>query len=129
MLGAVNSILGNPRYTGRRVWNRQRTDTELADPANIALGHRTCRGGTCPTAGSSPRPRDLRAAYGISLVQRQAAYRCRHSHTSAARPVPARPKNAYVREDRIRAQLPALHSLLTCPRQPAAAARGRRRTR
>jgi|HubBroStandDraft_6_1064221.scaffolds.fasta_scaffold00942_8 hypothetical protein len=72
MLGAVNSILGNPRYTGRRVWNRQRTDTELADPANIALGHRTCRGGTCPTAGSSPRPRDLRAAYGISLVQRQA---------------------------------------------------------
>jgi hypothetical protein len=51
MLGAVNSILGNPRYTGRRVRNRQRTDTELADPANIALGHRTCRGGTCPTAG------------------------------------------------------------------------------
>ena len=40
MLGAVTSILGNPRYTGRQVWNRQRTDTELADPADVALGHR-----------------------------------------------------------------------------------------
>jgi site-specific DNA recombinase len=39
-LGAVTSILGNPRYTGRQVWNRQRTDSELADPADIALGHR-----------------------------------------------------------------------------------------
>jgi site-specific DNA recombinase len=39
-LGAVTSILGNPRYTGRRVWNRQRTDTELVDPADVALGHR-----------------------------------------------------------------------------------------
>jgi hypothetical protein len=59
------------------------------------------------------------------------AYRCRHGHTSAVRPDPARPKNAYVREDKILAQLPALHSLLTCPRQPGAgaAARGRRRTR
>ena len=59
------------------------------------------------------------------------AYRCRHGHTSAARPDPARPKNAYVREDKILAQLPALHSLLTCPRQPGTgpAARSRRRTR
>jgi site-specific DNA recombinase len=39
-LGAVTSVLGNPRYTGRQVWNRQRTDTELADPADLALGHR-----------------------------------------------------------------------------------------
>jgi hypothetical protein len=31
----------------------------------------------------------------------RAAYRCRHGHTSAARPDPARPKNLYVREDRI----------------------------
>ena len=36
----VSSILANPRYTGRQVWNRQRTDTELADPADIALGHK-----------------------------------------------------------------------------------------
>jgi site-specific DNA recombinase len=39
-LGTVTTILRNPRYTGRQVWNRQRTDTELADPANTSLGHR-----------------------------------------------------------------------------------------
>jgi hypothetical protein len=53
----------------------------------------------------------------------KAAYRCRHGHTSAAPPDPARPKNAYVREDRILAHLPALH-LLLAGTQPA-----RRRTR
>jgi hypothetical protein len=35
-LGAVTTILGNPRYTGRQVWNRQRTDSRLADPANTS---------------------------------------------------------------------------------------------
>ncbi|MDQ2812925.1 MAG: recombinase family protein [Actinomycetota bacterium] len=39
-LGTVTTILENPRYTGRQVWNRQRTDTELVDPANVTLGHR-----------------------------------------------------------------------------------------
>jgi Recombinase len=39
-LGTVATILGNPRYTGRQVWNRQRTDSQLADPANTSLGHR-----------------------------------------------------------------------------------------
>jgi site-specific DNA recombinase len=34
-------ILENPWYTGRQVWNRQRTDTELADPANVTLGHKS----------------------------------------------------------------------------------------
>jgi site-specific DNA recombinase len=34
------SILANPRYTGRQVWNRQRTDLQLADPADVSLGHR-----------------------------------------------------------------------------------------
>jgi hypothetical protein len=28
------------RYTGRQVWNRQRTDFDLVDPANTALGHK-----------------------------------------------------------------------------------------
>src|SRR5216683_6329563 len=32
-LGTVTTILQNPRYTGRQVWNRQRTDKDLADPA------------------------------------------------------------------------------------------------
>ena len=35
-LGTVTTILANPRYTGRQVWNRQRTDKELADPATPA---------------------------------------------------------------------------------------------
>ena len=41
------------------------------------------------------------------------AYRCRHGHTSATPPDPGRTKNAYVREDRLLPQLPALHLLLT----------------
>jgi hypothetical protein len=36
----VAAILANPRYTGRQVWNRQRTDFDLADPGNTGLGHR-----------------------------------------------------------------------------------------
>jgi site-specific DNA recombinase len=39
-LGTVATILRNPRYTGRQVWNRQRTDHELADPGNTSLGHK-----------------------------------------------------------------------------------------
>jgi DNA invertase Pin-like site-specific DNA recombinase len=39
-LGTVTTILQNPRYTGRQVWNRQRTDKDLADPANTSLGHK-----------------------------------------------------------------------------------------
>jgi hypothetical protein len=39
-LRTVASILANPRYTGRQVWNRQRTDTKLADPSDVSLGHR-----------------------------------------------------------------------------------------
>jgi site-specific DNA recombinase len=41
------------------------------------------------------------------------AYRCRHGHTSAAPPDPGRAKNAYVREDRIVAHLPALYLRLS----------------
>jgi site-specific DNA recombinase len=37
---SVGSILSNPRYTGRQVWNGQPTDLQLADPADISLGHR-----------------------------------------------------------------------------------------
>jgi Recombinase/Recombinase zinc beta ribbon domain len=40
-LGTLTTILQNPRCTGRQVWNRQRTDTELADPGNVTLGHKS----------------------------------------------------------------------------------------
>jgi len=36
---AVRAILRNPRYTGRQVWNRVRTDEVLLDVEDIALGH------------------------------------------------------------------------------------------
>jgi len=53
-LGTVTTIWQNPRYTGHQVWNRQRTDKDLADPGDVSLGTRTRSGGTRPTAGSSP---------------------------------------------------------------------------
>ena len=36
----VRSILANPRYTGREVWNRQPSAHDLIDPGNTGLGHR-----------------------------------------------------------------------------------------
>jgi hypothetical protein len=39
-LSTVAAVLANPRYTGRQVWNRQRTDCDLVDPANTGLGHK-----------------------------------------------------------------------------------------
>jgi len=38
-LDTITAIVRNPRYTGRQVWNRQRTDRDLADAGDIALGH------------------------------------------------------------------------------------------
>jgi site-specific DNA recombinase len=158
-LGAVTTILGNPRYTGRQVWNRQRTDSELADPANTSLGHRQVQRWNLPDGWViSARPahpalvteadfiaaQDVNAARGPApdadmtvLEERRyllagllacgacgrrmesawsngkAAYRCRHGHTSAAVPDPGRPRNAYIREDRILPHLAALYLLVT----------------
>jgi hypothetical protein len=166
----VTSILGNPRYTGHQVWNRQRTDSELADPANTSLGHMSVQRWNLPdgwlvsdrpahpalvseadfivaqdiSAARGPAPAIAPAARGMrryllagllacgtcgrrmesAWSNGKAAYRCRHGHTSAAAPDPARPKNAYIREDRILPHLRALHLLLTGT-QPAR----RRRTR
>ncbi|WP_410622297.1 recombinase family protein [Amycolatopsis sp. cmx-8-4] len=39
--GAVGVILGNPRYTGRQVWNKQRKDEVLIDVEDVGLGHET----------------------------------------------------------------------------------------
>lgn len=38
---AVRVILTNPRYTGRQVWNKQRTDEVLVDVQDVAMGHRS----------------------------------------------------------------------------------------
>ncbi|MFD0635512.1 recombinase family protein [Catenulispora yoronensis] len=42
-LGTVREILQNPVYTGRMVWGRTRTDRDLIDPANLALGRTEVR--------------------------------------------------------------------------------------
>jgi DNA invertase Pin-like site-specific DNA recombinase len=39
--GTVLSILGNPRYTGHEVWNKQSKTDVLIDPHNVGLGTRT----------------------------------------------------------------------------------------
>jgi DNA invertase Pin-like site-specific DNA recombinase len=38
---AVRTILSNPRYTGRQVWNKQRKDDVLINVEDVALGHVT----------------------------------------------------------------------------------------
>ena len=50
-------------------------------------------------------------------------YRCRHGHNSAKDPGTPRPKNAYLREDRVLARLPLLHHMLTAA-EPAAVITG-----
>ena len=152
-LGTVASILANPRYTGRQVWNRQRTDADLVDPANTGLGHRQVARWNLPAGWViSARPAhqalvseaDYIAAQNASAPRGPAgpatrqyllagllhcgncgrrlesawsngkpAYRCRHGYTSAARPSPARPRNLYVREDKILPRLAALAILHT----------------
>ena len=157
----------NPPYTGRQVWNRQRTDTELADPGDVTLGHRGVQRWNLPGGWViSARPahpalvseddfiaaQDINAARGpvpqdepvLRRYQLAGVLTCgacgrrmesawtngkpavpvRHGRTSAMSPDPSRPKNAYVREDKLLPHLPALHLLLT-----TSAAHARRRTR
>ena len=169
-LRTVTTILSNPRYTGRQVWNRQRTDKDLADPADVSLGHKDVQRWNLPdgwvisrapahealvseagfiaaqgvSTARGPGPREdmsmperrrylLAGLLACGTCGRRMesawshgrpAYRCRHGHTSAAPPDPGQPGNAYVREDRALAQLPAL-CLLPAPTE----ARRRRRTR
>ena len=80
-LGTVAAILAKPRYTGRKVWNLQRTDFDLVDGAagqgrlrhdlepsggrNLARGHRAW-----PSGGSKARPGES--------AGRQSGYRVGH---------------------------------------------------
>jgi DNA invertase Pin-like site-specific DNA recombinase len=153
-LGTVRTMLANPRYTGRQVWNRQPTAHDLIDPANTGLGHRQVQRWNLPdgwvishrpahpalvsetdfvAAQNIQSPRgsaDSDRCYALAGLLRcgicgrrmescwannRAAYRCRHGHTSASKPDPDRPKNLYIREDRILGHLPALYLLLAGP--------------
>jgi hypothetical protein len=77
-LGTVTTILANPRYTGRQVWNRQRTDKDLADPGDVSLGHKDVQRWKLPDGWViSKRPahpalvseEDFIAAQGISAAR------------------------------------------------------------
>jgi site-specific DNA recombinase len=128
-LATVASIPANPRYTGRQVWNRQRTDSDLVGPANTGLGHRPVQRWNLPAgwvishraahqAIVSEARRYLLAGLlrcgrcgrrmESALSSGKPAYRCRHGYTSATGPDPGRPKNLYVREDQIPPRLAAL---------------------
>ena len=139
-LATVRSILANPRYTSRQVWNRQPRAHDLIDPANTRLGHQQVQRRNLPDGWViSARPahpalvseadfiaaQDIRVPRGNPDPNRyyqlagllgcgvcgrrmescwannRAAYRCRHGHTSAAKTNPERPKNLYIREDRV----------------------------
>ena len=75
---------------------------------------RTARRALLP-AGRSGTLRHLRSALESCWSNGKAAYRCRHGHTTATRPDPARSGNAYIREDQILPRLPALSILLGAP--------------
>jgi site-specific DNA recombinase len=77
-LGTVTTILQNPRYTGHQVWNRQRTDKDLADPSDVSLWHRSVQRWNLPDGWViSRRPAhevlvreaDYIAAQGVNAVR------------------------------------------------------------
>ena len=125
--------------------------TELADPSNVTLGHKSVPRWNLPdgwvisnrpahqalvseddfiaaqdiNAARGPAPQDapvlrrylLAGLLACGMCGRRmesawsngkAAYRCRHGRISAMAPDPARPKNAYIREDKLLPHLPAL---------------------
>ena len=62
-------------------------------------------------------------AFERHWVNHVPGYRCRHGHTGAKEPSASRPKNTYLREDRVLARLPPLHHMLTAA-DPAAVTAG-----
>ena len=94
------------RWSARTASSPPRTPCRAAPVARLSG-----RAGQAPVpAGRAARLRDVRAAAGIGLVQRQARLPVPPRHTQAPpSPDPHRPKNAYLREDQILPHLAALH--------------------
>ncbi|OLZ59243.1 hypothetical protein AV521_45795 [Streptomyces sp. IMTB 2501] len=73
-------LLANPRYTGRQVWNRRRTDHDLVDPANTPSATATSCAGTLPATGSSPpAPRTRRWCNEADFITVQNPRICRET--------------------------------------------------
>ncbi|MCX2729442.1 recombinase family protein [Saccharopolyspora sp. NFXS83] len=136
----VTSILSNPRYTGRQVWNRQHTcrgggiedesplqlwnlpqqwviskrethEPLVSEADFVAVQHiRAARG----TSSGETRTYLLAGLVRCGLCERRMdshwandrpGYRCRHGHTSTRHRSPDRPRNLYVREDDLQAEV------------------------
>ncbi|GLL02103.1 hypothetical protein GCM10017581_038450 [Dactylosporangium matsuzakiense] len=135
MLTTVQAILGNAKYTGRQVWNRQpahHTPPHLPGPSRIqrwtgtddwVVSTKVVHPALVTDADFVAVQRLTAAAVDDGPVHRyelvgllrcgrcgrvldpcwshgRAAYRCRHGYTSA-RAQRERPRNLYVREDRM----------------------------
>jgi site-specific DNA recombinase len=88
-LGTVATILGNPRYTGRQVWNRQRTDADLADPADVSLGHRQVQRWNLPDGwviSAQPAHEALVSEAGFIAAQNISAARGPEPHQDVSMP-------------------------------------------
>jgi site-specific DNA recombinase len=82
----VRSILANPRYTGRQVWNRQPTSHELIDPANTGLGHRQVQRWALPDGWViSAQPAHPTLVSGEDFIAVQGIRAERASSTAAGR--------------------------------------------
>jgi site-specific DNA recombinase len=132
-LRTVATILGNPRYTGRQVWNRQRTDHDSAASGRKRAGQRWNQPRdwvisktivhhalvsendfiAAQAVDATPTPADgaTREYALVGLVacrvHGRPGYRCRHGHTSAKPATTDRPKTLYLREDQILARIGA----------------------
>lgn len=141
-LRTVAAILANPRYTGRQVWNRQRTDHATRDadlgPCRVQRWNTTEQwvvsqqiahpaivseddfvAAQRVNANPTPAEGGTRTYLLVGLVRcglcgrrmhshwlrGRPAYRCRHGHTSAHPRPRGRPRNLYLREDRILARV------------------------
>ena len=76
-LGTVATILSNPRYTGHQVWNRQRTDKDLADPADVSLGHKQVQRWNLPRRMGHLGPARARGAGQRGRLHRRPGRPCR----------------------------------------------------
>ena len=127
--GHSPTILANPRYTGRQVWNRQRTDRDLADPADVSLGHKDVPRWNLPDGWViSKGPAHPALVSEANFVAAQDVSAARGPAPRGGVGIPERRKTAYVREDRILPHLPALHLLLTAPSSKTRRRRTRRGT-
>ncbi|MFB9409874.1 recombinase family protein [Dactylosporangium matsuzakiense] len=159
----VRAILGNAKYTGRQVWNRQpaqHTPPHLPGPSRVqrwtgtddwvistrvvhpALVSESDFVAVQQLAAAATPDAPVHHYLFVSLLRcgrcrrlldpcwshGRAAYRCRHGHTSA-RPQHGRPRNLYVREDRMSAIIRELLAVMELAPAPAALADHLRRER